>query len=180
MDLFSCKCTQIKRESYVSVGLKYSDIIFLGELIDSTSTDHSYSFKILEIFKGNYKNKIIKGLATNSCSLRPTDKGLWLIYASFEKDSLIDIGMCGPSVSLKNPDGLYYPLSIRFGKESKVEQLERRIEYLNKKIDGLSNWYYDLASTKAKSDFEVKEVVSGLLEGKKNLTELQKAKIFYE
>jgi len=166
MDLFSCKCTQIKRESYVSVGLKYSDIIFLGELIDSASTDHNYSFKILEIFKGNYKNKIIKGLATNSCSLRPTDKGLWLIYASFEKDSLIDIGMCGPSVSLKNPDGLYYPLSIRFGKESKVEQLERRIEYLNKKIDGLSNWYYDL--------YKLREYKQS------NINEKPKAKLDYQ
>jgi hypothetical protein len=144
MDLFACKCKPIKRESYVTVGLNYADIIFLGELIDSTSTDPSYSFKIFEIFKGNYKSKIIKGLATNSCSLRPTDKGLWLIYANFQKDSLIDIGMCGPSVSLKNPDGLYAASTLKFGNESEIEHLNWKIEMLNKKFDGLSSWYYDL------------------------------------
>jgi len=172
MDLFACKCKQIKRESYVSVGLKYSDIIFLGELIDSASTG-SYSFKILELFKGNYKNKIIKGLATNSCSLRPTDKGLWLIYANFQKDSLIDIGMCGPSVSLKNPDGLYAPPSLTFGKESEIEHLKWKIEILNVKFDGLSNWYYDLCKLreyklsnqidKPKEKFDYKFLVIGLL-----------------
>lgn len=143
MDLFACKCKQIKRESYVSVGLKTSDIVFLGELIDSAATD-SYSFKILELFKGNYKNTIIKGLATNSCSLRPTAKGLWLIYANFQKDSLIDIGMCGPSVSLMHPSGLYYPPLVYFGEKDEKTILEQKMEILNNKIDGLSSWYYDL------------------------------------
>ena len=142
-DLFACKCEQMKRESYVSVGLKTSDIIFLGELIDSASS-YSYSFKILELFKGNYKNKIIKGLATNSCSLRPTDKGLWLIYANFQNDSLIDIGVCGPSVSLMHPTGLYYPPLVYFGEKDEKTILEQEIEILNKKIEGLSSWYYDL------------------------------------
>ena len=50
MDLFACKCKQIKRDSYVSIGLKNSDIIFLGELIDSVSNDYNYSFKIIELW----------------------------------------------------------------------------------------------------------------------------------
>ncbi|HUM45903.1 MAG TPA: tetratricopeptide repeat protein [Chitinophagales bacterium] len=44
----------------------------------------------------------------------------------------------------------------------------------------ISNWYYDLASTKAKSDFEVSEVVTSLFREKKNLTELQKANVIYD
>ncbi|MGZ4078798.1 MAG: DUF3857 domain-containing protein, partial [Bacteroidia bacterium] len=45
----------------------------------------------------------------------------------------------------------------------------------------ISNWYADLANTKAKSDFEIKEVVSDLFKDKpKDLTELQKSKLIYE
>jgi tetratricopeptide (TPR) repeat protein len=44
----------------------------------------------------------------------------------------------------------------------------------------IGQWYKDLASTKAKSDFEVQETVSELFKNKpKNLTDLQKAKIIY-
>jgi len=44
----------------------------------------------------------------------------------------------------------------------------------------VANWYSDLSSIKAKGDFEVKEKAKELFEGKKNLTDLQKAKIIYE
>lgn len=173
-DLSACKCDPIKRESYVAVGLKYSDIIFLGELIDSTSDNHYFSFKILEIFKGSYKNKIIKGCATNSCSLYPTDKGLWLIYANFQKDSLIDIGLCGPSVALINP-GLYCPPPKYFGDKSETKQLEWEIEGLNKKIDAFTSWNSDLyklreyklsninEKTRAKIDYQLVILVISLI-----------------
>jgi len=44
----------------------------------------------------------------------------------------------------------------------------------------VGNWYSDLASTKAKSDFEVQETVQQLFKDKKNLTELEKARIIYD
>jgi len=43
----------------------------------------------------------------------------------------------------------------------------------------VSNWYDNLASAKAKPDFEVKELAKSLFEGKSNLTETQKAEIIY-
>lgn len=43
----------------------------------------------------------------------------------------------------------------------------------------IQDWYSDLSSTKTKSDYEVKEVVNNLFEGKEGLTDLQKAKIIY-
>jgi hypothetical protein len=141
----------------VTYGLKYANIVFLGELMDSDSSSYNYSFKVLEIFKGNYKNNIIKGASTNSCSLRPTYKGLWLIYANFQKDSLIDIGMCGPSVSLKSPSGLHYPPLVYFGEKNEKTILEQEIEILDKKIDGLSSWYYDLYKLRAYKQSNSKE-----------------------
>lgn len=44
----------------------------------------------------------------------------------------------------------------------------------------VANWYSDLSYIKTKADYEVKEKVKELLDGKKNLTDLEKAKIIYE
>jgi tetratricopeptide (TPR) repeat protein len=44
----------------------------------------------------------------------------------------------------------------------------------------VANWYRDLASVKTKADFEVKETVKEVFGDKKNLTEIQKAKMIYE
>jgi len=43
----------------------------------------------------------------------------------------------------------------------------------------ISNWYYDISSTKAKSDFEVKETVSNLFKGKEDLPKLEKVRKIY-
>ena len=43
----------------------------------------------------------------------------------------------------------------------------------------VSDWYKDLTTSKFNSDFVLKETVSGLLNGKENLSKLDKAKIFY-
>ncbi|MBR9861349.1 DUF3857 domain-containing protein [bacterium] len=43
----------------------------------------------------------------------------------------------------------------------------------------ISNWYSDLAATKSKPDFEVKETVAELFEGKENLTDREKVEIIY-
>lgn len=44
----------------------------------------------------------------------------------------------------------------------------------------VANWYSDLASTKAKSDFEVQETVQQLFKDKQNLSDLAKARIIYD
>ncbi len=44
----------------------------------------------------------------------------------------------------------------------------------------ISNWYSDLSSSLAKSDFEIKETTAELFKDKKGLSELQKAKVIYD
>jgi hypothetical protein len=46
--------------------------------------------------------------------------------------------------------------------------------------DFVANWYSDISSTKAKSDYEVKEEVAELFKGKTGLNEYQKGKLIYE
>ncbi|MES2645253.1 MAG: DUF3857 domain-containing protein [Bacteroidota bacterium] len=44
----------------------------------------------------------------------------------------------------------------------------------------VANWYSDLSNIKAKTDFEIKEKVKELMDGKKGLSDIQKAKLIYE
>jgi predicted Zn-dependent protease len=43
----------------------------------------------------------------------------------------------------------------------------------------VSNWYKDLTSSKFKSDYVLKETVASILKGKENVTQLEKARLFY-
>jgi transglutaminase-like putative cysteine protease len=43
----------------------------------------------------------------------------------------------------------------------------------------ISKWYYDISNTKTETDRELIETVNSLLKGKGNITQLQKAQIFY-
>lgn len=43
----------------------------------------------------------------------------------------------------------------------------------------VSKWYYDISNTKTKPDVEVVETVNDILKGKGELTQMQKARIFY-
>jgi len=44
----------------------------------------------------------------------------------------------------------------------------------------VANWYSDLSNVKTKADYVIKEKVNELFEGKKNLTDIEKARIIYE
>ena len=44
----------------------------------------------------------------------------------------------------------------------------------------VSNWYYDLATSKSKVNLEVKEAVAKIFDGKTGLSEMQKARMIYE
>ncbi len=44
----------------------------------------------------------------------------------------------------------------------------------------VNNWYFDISTTKAKSDFEVQDVTKSLLEGKENLSDREKIHLIYD
>lgn len=44
----------------------------------------------------------------------------------------------------------------------------------------VNKWYYDISTTKAKSDFEVQDVTKSLLEGKENLSDKEKLHLIYD
>jgi len=144
----SCECRQIERDSAVNIGLRNSDIIFLGEVISLDTINHSYRFRILETFKGDNGNETIGGVSVNTCSLFPQDKGLWIIYADKLNDTTIDISNCGPSVSLLRAERLYSPLpklyDINTPRDSVNDELDYKIKLLEKKTESISLWFHDL------------------------------------
>jgi len=69
-------------------------LVFYGELIEYDTSDYTYKFQIIELFKGESKTKLIKGKSFNICSLFPTEKCKWLVYANYIENEIINISSC--------------------------------------------------------------------------------------
>ena len=101
---YCCDCKDLgSLDSLRIISYNNSELVFLGELIDFDTTDYSYTFRIIELFKGESKTIIKKGKYFDSCSQFPKDKGKWIIYANYRENDLIDISQCLASRSELNP-----------------------------------------------------------------------------
>lgn len=106
---FSCDCKLINKETMVTEGLKNSDLVFFGEVIKFNSTKGTYTFKIIELFKGKINSKIINGKEYTSCSISPNTKGVWIVFANFKGPNIINISGCSPSIGLDSNQGFPPP-----------------------------------------------------------------------
>jgi len=101
---FCCDCKNLKPlDSLRNISYNQSEIVFLGELIDYNTIENSFTFKIIELFKGEIKSIFIKGKSFDSCSTFPMDKCKWIVYANFQESDYISINQCGASRSENNP-----------------------------------------------------------------------------
>ena len=107
-NVLACKCKELSRDSLVSISMRGSDVVFLGELVSFPSAN-TFTFKIIEQFKGNHTDSLIHGRTYDLCSVHPKGEGSWIIYANFQKDSLIRIDGCGPSIHYSEPGGRFLP-----------------------------------------------------------------------
>ena len=102
-DLYACTCKNLGSLSKLrKLSYDNSEIIFLGNLVGVDSTNNTYAFEIVELFKGQSQSNIIKGKYFDSCSVVPSVKGKWIVYANFE-DGFINIDECLASRSKRNP-----------------------------------------------------------------------------
>ncbi|MGZ9676243.1 hypothetical protein [Flavobacterium sp. GNP001] len=176
---FSCDCPPHKRETMVSKGLEKAEIVFFGELIKIDSISRTYSFRIIETFKGSYNNYLIKGKAiNNNCEIFPFKKDLWIVYASFNKDNTIHLNYCLPSQTIDIPAGFLPPIPLYTSSESritKIDSLSNEIDNLNIRNETMSNWFYQLEQLRAyklsqnkisknqKNSFYVKALIISLI-----------------
>jgi len=132
---FSCDCKVLQSlEKVRQISINESDIIFLGELIEFDTVNFSYSFKIIEMYKGVHKDSIIMGKVFSSCSLFPVDKSKWIVYAK-AKGNLIDISECLASRSEENPICLNcykMPAPNKTFFEKKIKRIRKRKRCIKK------------------------------------------------
>ena len=103
--VFSCNCkVQRSLDSLRQLSFHQADMVFLGELIDYDTTNYTFTFKIIELFKGSAKSVTIKGKLFDSCSLFPRDKCKWIVYANIHENGFINIDHCLASRSELNPN----------------------------------------------------------------------------
>ncbi len=150
---FSCDCPPHERETMVSKGLKDAEIVFYGELIKIDTISKTYSFRIIELFKGDYKPSIINGKFTDgSCEIFPLKKDLYVVYTGFNKDNTISISYCLPSQTIEIPPGFLPPIPLFTSSErktTKIDSLSNEIDNLKIRNETMSNWFYQLEQLRA-------------------------------
>lgn len=150
---FSCDCPPHKKETMVSKGLQNAEIVFYGELIKIDTITRTYSFRIIELFKGNYNSSIIRGKELNdNCEIFPFKKDLWIVYASLNKDNTISMSYCLPSQTIEIPPGFLPPIPLFTSSErrsTKIDSLSNEIDNLKIRNETMSNWFYQLEQLRA-------------------------------
>lgn len=100
----ACDCKNLcPLENLRNVSYENADLVFLGELIQSDFHQNTYTFRIIEGFKGEFESTTISGGYFNSCSVFPEDRGQWIVYAQMQDDGMINLSQCSASRSKANP-----------------------------------------------------------------------------
>ncbi|HRG19039.1 MAG TPA: hypothetical protein PLP39_08100 [Flavobacterium lutivivi] len=106
---FACDCPPIKKKNIVENGLKNYPLVFYGEVIKSDTISETYSFKVIELFKGKINSKHIKGKTNGNCSILPKKGDLCIVYTEINNDGYIDLSICSPSQSFEYGLGFSIP-----------------------------------------------------------------------
>ncbi len=157
---YSCECYEVSRDSAVEIGVKYSDLVFTGELLEAKYGE-KFKFKINEVFKGDYERRLIWGEAFNNCSVYPTEKGLWIVYANMKNDSTININGCLHSLPLNKAEGIITPFP-ESSKGNIADSLKYVKDMLSRRAKGIELWISDYVKLrnlkKESSNFDLKAV----------------------
>ncbi|MDY0985796.1 hypothetical protein SOM12_00060 [Flavobacterium sp. CFBP9031] len=157
---FSCECMPIDKENMIEKGLKQSEIVFYGEVIKVDSIKRTFTFRIIELFKGKYNSQYIKGKEFTSCSILPIQKQLWIVYANFKKDkTIIDISGCSPSMGFKPYQNYFLPPPppkdpLLISKDEKINLLSNCVWKLKYENQNIQDWIYHLEKLRAYKTFE--------------------------
>ncbi|MBE8728153.1 hypothetical protein C4F50_24830 [Flavobacterium sp. KB82] len=131
----------------VETGLKY-EIVFYGEVIKVDSIKRTYTFKIIELFKGKYNSQFITQKYSGNCSIIPSIKQLWIVYASFNDDKTIKLSGCSPSTGFKpyGSDSMPSPPEIHISQkiEDQIKSLTFYVWNLSSENRNLQDWIYQL------------------------------------
>ena len=101
--MIACECADFEYSGRdVRHFYHFYDKVFIGNLLENI--EGSYSFEVIQGFKNCQFRDTLWGKYNSSCSIMPTENGLWIVYAS-NRDSTnneIDIEICNSSRNLKS------------------------------------------------------------------------------
>lgn len=144
---FSCECKPIDRENSVEIGLKY-EIVFYGEVIKADSIKRIYTFKIIELFKGKHNSQFITQKYSGNCSITPSLKQLWIVYANFNDDKTIELSSCSPSTGFKPYGNNSIPSPPEIKISQKIEDQIKTLYFyawdLKFENRNLQDWIYQI------------------------------------
>ena len=144
---FSCDCNPIDRENMVEIGLKY-EIVFYGEVTKVDSINRIYTFRIVELFKGKYNSLFITQKYSGNCSIIPSLKQLWIVYANFNNDKTIEVSSCSPSTGFKpyGSDSMPSPPEIEMSQktDNQIKSLSFYVWDLKFENRNLQDWIYQI------------------------------------
>lgn len=155
----------------VEIGLKHQ-IVFYGEVIKVDSMKIIYTFKIVELFKGKYNSQFITQKYAGNCSVSPSLKQLWIVYADFNNDKTIEISGCSPSTGFETygSESMPSPPDIKISQKTdkKIEVLSFYVWDLKFENRNLQDWIYQIEKLrmykKSQKEISDKEIIETKLE----------------
>lgn len=127
----ACECVEFAYSGkHVRQFFNWYDKVFIGNLIENN--EGVYKFEVIKGFKNCEFRDTLWGKYNNSCSITPSEEGLWIVYASIQDSSIneIDIDACNSTRSLNsNRQYLYdgFDVNSKLYKLKK-EQAEKFVE----------------------------------------------------
>ncbi|MGK4567889.1 hypothetical protein [Flavobacterium sp. 3HN19-14] len=149
----------------VAKGLRSSDVVFYGKVIQSDASRQTYTFQVFEFFKGKYSSKTLKGKVVCDCSAFPDKIGsLWLVYANFNNDKTINFSVCNPSIEMD----LDLHIATPHSEKNELSLVRDSLFIADSKNENLKNWIYQfekLRKFKAATDAKAAKSKEKFFEG---------------
>lgn len=127
----ACDCPPIESFEDREKSYYVSDVVFLAQYLESNDKLETQRVKVLEVFKGELRFDTLEFKIKSNCSLFLSE-GIWLLYGNYQKDSSIEVSVCGASRSLKTP--MFPPFPHKSGKSFEIYNLQNEISYNNNRL----------------------------------------------
>lgn len=105
----ACECVEFEYSGkQFRQFFNWYDKVFIGNLLENKNG--VYKFEVIKGFKNCEFRDTLWGKYNNSCSITPSEEGLWIVYASIQ-DSIkneIDIDACNSTRNLNSNRQYYY------------------------------------------------------------------------
>lgn len=103
--VFACSCKVPENlKAIQDLEFENSESIFIAEVLEVDTSKNSFTFKIIESFKGEEKEEIYNGKYDEMCGPIVNETGKWLIYGNPNNKNQIVINYCGLTRSFKKPE----------------------------------------------------------------------------